>query len=374
MQFRRSGQRDERRRRVLMDEMRGSAGESDAETENSPNQPGSTEPAPERRYSAAALESNQPPVTSLIPKRPWTMLVIFLTGLTGVAAVEYLYVCVYSNARVSTRAVLTALDVEARGSLLGWYSSVLMLLAAAVSLMVYTLRRHRSDDYRGRYRVWHWVGLGCLLASIDVATGLHDGVARLVTQAAGPLPYGEPSLWLAGIYAFVLSAVALRILLEVRSCATAIFSLFLAAGFYVTTSLVRMDLVPLPCELVGLMLQSSCLMLGHLFVSLSVIVYCRRVYCESQGGRPPTQERQAAPRRKRKTTTRRSASRKDPEAQPVRIDSAHDQSAGRAGGKKPASTEAPTQTGATEEAPRKLSKSERRRLRKQARRNRTAEA
>ena len=44
---------------------------------------------------------------------------------------------------------ITALEFGTKGSLAGWFSSLVLLAASLVAVVVYTVRRHRMDDYHG---------------------------------------------------------------------------------------------------------------------------------------------------------------------------------------------------------------------------------
>src|SRR5204862_2271560 len=88
MDFRR-GQLDDRRRRVLMDEMT-----SGSEVES----PDATSVKKTlRAYSETVLEDRQPRITELIPVRPFLVTMIILVALTGVAALETLYIQVRTS-------------------------------------------------------------------------------------------------------------------------------------------------------------------------------------------------------------------------------------------------------------------------------------
>jgi hypothetical protein len=74
----------------------------------------------------------------------------------------------------STLAALAAgLDARAAASLQNWLAQVCLLAAAVVAATVRIMRRHRRDDYKGRYRAWGWLA-----------------VLLIVTAAAGGLPLG----------------------------------------------------------------------------------------------------------------------------------------------------------------------------------------
>jgi hypothetical protein len=53
-----------------------------------------------------------------------------------------------------------------------------LLLVAALARIIHSLRRHRVDDVRGRYRVWRWIAAGALLGSVNAVVGVHQFIAR----------------------------------------------------------------------------------------------------------------------------------------------------------------------------------------------------
>src|SRR6185436_5503701 len=145
------GQLDERRRRVLMDEITSGNG---MET------PDDSVKKPLRAYSETVLEDRQPRITELIPVRPFLVTIIVLVALTGVAALETLYIQVRTSTWGNTSHPIAhrfaALDLASRGSVGAWYGACLLAIGAAASLVILSVRCHRVDDYSGRYRVWMW--------------------------------------------------------------------------------------------------------------------------------------------------------------------------------------------------------------------------
>ena len=134
----------ERRRRVLSDPT------ITAAAENVPaKKEGGKSKASGPAYAAQAL-ANQPAVTDLLPRRYSTIALWFLLSALAVAGIEALYIYRVDWTAVLTAAHAQALDVTARGSLASWCSSLLLLLSAGASLVIYSVRRHRVDDYRGR--------------------------------------------------------------------------------------------------------------------------------------------------------------------------------------------------------------------------------
>ena len=105
---------------------------------------------------------------------------------------------------------LAMFDLPAAGSLGTWFSSLLLLAATMVALVVYGIRRHKTDDYHGRYRIWLWAALGMLLTATDVAANLHEGFRDLMTAATGTRLLGDGSVWWAIPAIFLLGAIGSR--------------------------------------------------------------------------------------------------------------------------------------------------------------------
>src|SRR5438445_9793548 len=119
MDFRRSGQLDERRRRVLMDEIA-----SPADPDNADAASGAAK-GPVRAYHAAVLSDRQPKVTDLLPVRPLWFVVALLLGLTGIATIEAIHFHAVTLPLTEGASHLAALDAGQRDSLAAWYSSAM---------------------------------------------------------------------------------------------------------------------------------------------------------------------------------------------------------------------------------------------------------
>lgn len=157
MQFRRSGQRDYRRRRVL-NETR--LGESMFGYRRSAY-PGalSNEALFARRsanYGTAEFLDEQSRLTDLVPMGLSTYLFMLLAAAGVIASLEALYWFMPQLASMTTDGRVAAFDLDGEGSLAVWFSSTMLLLSAAAAVLVFTVRRFRRDDYHGRYRVWIW--------------------------------------------------------------------------------------------------------------------------------------------------------------------------------------------------------------------------
>ncbi len=306
MPIRRSGACDQRRRRVLIEEKL-HAGDADGQApalEESDETP-STVRLPGRRYSGEASADRQQPLTAVIPKRAWTLLVLLLTGASVIAGIQAVYGQAGLQPPDHWLRAITALDVQSAGSLASWCSSIFLLAAAIQGLQIYRLRRHRADDYRGRYRVWIWVSPAMLAASLVVGTHLHRDVVTAISEHWEGLRAVRPHLAATIVPAVLWLLVALRLVFEVRESRASLAALLCATLSYSTAGMMFLLAADQRPQLPGIMMLSTLTMLGHLATMLMVASYSRFVYLDAQGllvvrKKAPRKQRGQKPKRKRR--------------------------------------------------------------------------
>jgi hypothetical protein len=162
-------QRRDQRRRLLVSWNRSQAS------------PKSVEP-PARRsmaeYAPEALPERQPALATFLPTGigglavAATLIVMALAGVLVLGGYEPVLASLGRVAGDRFAKTITALgaclDPRSAMSLAGWLSQVLLAIAAAVAIVVRGMRRHRRDDYRGRYRAWGWLA-GLLIGATCAA-------------------------------------------------------------------------------------------------------------------------------------------------------------------------------------------------------------
>jgi len=172
-------------------------------------------------YSPEALPEHQPSLATLLPTGLGGFslaamgLLTLLAAAVGVGVWEMVVRGpVFSAGSPRFAATLGALrqclDLRTVLSIGGWLAQICLIIATATALIVRLMRRHRRDDYRGRYRAWGWlaglfmltacagqVPVGPLVAAIaSDATGVTlgpDGMGWWVLTAG--LLYAAVSLW-----------------------------------------------------------------------------------------------------------------------------------------------------------------------------------
>ena len=402
MEFRRKGACDQRRRRVLIEEnllaeTEGngpSASSIDGELQSGP---------PARRskpYADAALADRLPPITAVIPRRAWTLVFLTLVGLAVIAGLEAVYgnLCLWP--RTMWPSEFAALDIEAPGGLAAWFSSLALATAALQGVQIYRMRRHKTDDYRGRYRMWLWMPAALLFMAACVATHVHQDLMALADQLSGvAAPVDRALLWPLG-YCIAWVLLSVRLAFEMRACPMALASLGAATGCYFGATIMVWIPGAFEAELVRTMATTSIVMLGHLATFVTIATYGRHVYLEAQdlasadaeaskrraAGRGKTLPPKTADHSSMRAGSSSDPSRKEPQGKTARTG---------VGGERSEGSPAPRTTKKSDASPRaslpaepsepeilkgnfgesrKLSKAERRRLRKQQRRERARKA
>ncbi len=281
MSLRRNAGCDQRRRRVLIEENLAVAG--------SINRGGSKGTASEasepagRAYSEAALAATQPPIVAILAERPWTLAVVSLSALAAFVGLLAAYGQLALLPATARPSGLLALDVQSAGSLSRWLASLLLAAAAFQGAQIYRLRRHKTDDYRGRYRVWAWIPLVLFTIGACTATGFHGDIALLSAQLIDPSEAAvHADMW--PIAACVLwSVVALRLGFELRDSRGSLALLALTTLCYFGSATGQLIEIQPTNQLVHVMATTALANLGHLSLFLMVAVFGRRVYLESQG-------------------------------------------------------------------------------------------
>jgi hypothetical protein len=289
--------RQQRRRRVWPDEASATAAAPTAERPGSKSA-GSGEPA--ETYTEHARRDAQPRLTDLIPVRYRTLTLLYLGGACLLGVLECLYARLDSLAVHVAREALGVFDLANRGSFAAWYSSLLLSLTAATAGLLFSLRRHRIDDYRGRYRIWIWGTLGLLLLAINQTSHVDDLVRQLATQAAASAGIQAGWMWPALCLTVALAALA-RISFEMRPSRGSLALVWLGAGSWLlSASDVVLNLADPAAQV---MLAVGLKVLGQLTLLAAHVAYARYVLLDAHGllaarVRPP-RAKATAVRRKR---------------------------------------------------------------------------
>lgn len=285
MQFQWSGQRDPRRRRVLNDTVLGEAEVADLAGIWSRTTRGA-DGRPQRRspnYGDAEFMEEQPRLTDLVPRRLSVLAVLFVLGLGMVAGLEALYAWMPRMAHLTTDGRIAAFDLDGEGSLAVWFSSFTLQLAAGVAVLVFLVRRHKTDDYQGYYRVWLWAAFCWMLLSVDETASLHEGFKEMMAYLTGARLFGDGSIWWVMAYGFLLGSVGTRLLVDMRHCLASTSALGMVGACYTVAVVTQLGWILPEAGARGVMLEEGAEMVGNLFLLLSMTLHARYVVLDAEG-------------------------------------------------------------------------------------------
>jgi len=219
----------------------------------------------------------------LIPRRLTTFALWFLAGLTVVVGLEALYAWMPDLAPMTTDGRVAAFDLDGEGSLAAWFSSVVLVLACLGAIMVYAIRRYKTDDYQGYYRIWVWAAMCWLLMSIDEAASLHEGFKEMMARVTGTPLMGDGSIWWVICYGFLLGAVGSRLLIDMRTCRLSSAALLTAGGCYLLAVVTQLGWLLPESGARGVMVEEGAEMIGNLLLLLAMGLHARYVILDAEG-------------------------------------------------------------------------------------------
>ncbi len=275
MTIRRFNSRDERRRRA-------SKPLADAQHSGDPKDDRSGDSQPKLRvvYADAALTEQQPRITDLIPVRLRTLALWFGCGLIVIAAHAGLMTAYQDRLAGRQLPFDQLLNPQAAGSLTSWTASMMLIVAAMTSALIFWIRRHKIDDYRGRYRMWIYITGTLVLASLDSAVDLR-GALVLAAQLT-VLESASPILLHAG-FAMVGLAIGARLIIELRPSRAAVTWLVSATALYSLAGLVHWNVISVPQIELASIATATLALTGHWMLTMSLVIYVRYVFLEAQG-------------------------------------------------------------------------------------------
>jgi hypothetical protein len=262
--------RDNRRRRVLQEEAK-----RGGQCAPPPVQEGA-------RYTEAAGVENHPQITQFVPRRYRSYAFGLLLAAAAIGLIELLHVWADEMARSIGSGPIAAFDLAAGGGLASWLAAVVLVAVAVVAWMIFTLRRHRVNDYKARYRLWLWVCVGAVLASANSVARLHEPWSGLWINLTGWSGLGGAIWWLAPV-GLVGVWLAVRLIMETAECRGACALVAVCSIAYLTAALASLRALPAALAPVEAIVVSSAVLAGHAFALAAVMLYARYVVFDVQG-------------------------------------------------------------------------------------------
>jgi hypothetical protein len=169
------------------------------------------------------------------------------------------------------------------GGAITWASAIALMTAALLAKLIYSLRRHRVDDYEGRYRVWRRLGWVALVASIDSVMQAHAVIAKCLASLTGWSLTATASEWWLAPVAIVGGWIFIRLAMEIAECRTSLAMILLAATCYGVAAAGSLGWSPAVIGPWAGAITSALPLVGHTVALVGLMVFARYVVLDVQG-------------------------------------------------------------------------------------------
>ncbi len=241
------------------------------------------EPGDTPRYGAGANIENHPQVTSFVPRRFRTLSLIAIGGLAAGTVAEL--AAHYADSLSELTQVVTPSEITEvfATRLVAWTSAALLLLTFCYTRLIFSLRRHRVDDYRGRYRVWRTAGWAAILLSVNAVLGAHELVARCLGNLVDwQLLPSHAGWWLAPA-ALLGGWLLIKLVIDAAECRSALTVYLLAVACLTVAGVHSAGWSPQwAADWPGL-LSRSLPLAGHTMLLVGSLLFARYVILDVQG-------------------------------------------------------------------------------------------
>jgi hypothetical protein len=266
--------RDGRRRRVLNEEVRSASSLTVSSYIHT------TEPdAP--RYGEQASIENHPQITDFVPRRKRALIVTLLLGIAvaggAQATIQFSEPMAASLPGSPSPQVLSRI---AAGST-AWTSAIALLLCAMLAKLIHSLRRHRVDDYAGRYRVWRWVIWGALAASANATVGFGQAISALCIAATGKSLSATGAEWWLVPLVMTTAWIGVRLMMEISESRSSLVFTLGAAICYAVAGASALGWSPV--NVWAALIVSGLPLVGHTLALAGMMVFGRYVVLDVQG-------------------------------------------------------------------------------------------
>jgi len=298
-----------------------------------------------------------------------------LGGVAVVAGVAALHVYREGINAATGGHLASLIAIDSSTSIASWLATSFTLAIAVLAAAVFAVRRRRVDDYKGRHKLWRGATLAAGLLSLAAATNFQTAVGQTLASATGVrLMNGGAEWWLAGA-TILFGWVGIRVLLDIKESRLALTTYLLAA--VAGTVGLAASLVGLPVSgATNILVASTAQLACYMLLATTMVSYMRFLRHDVTAGVATKPQKAKATESKSIKLAKQTRNKQSEEATPaVDVKSTKTR---RSSTKQPKQVEQAEPAASKwtdgsdggdeqyddEGAPRKLSKSERKRLRK----------
>ncbi|MDG2223657.1 MAG: hypothetical protein P8L85_19915 [Rubripirellula sp.] len=171
------------------------------------------------------------------------------------------------------------LRLDQPGSFGRWFMVMMLAGTAGLSFLIYQLRRHRNDDFAGRYRLWRTVLIVALLGSLQALVPIIDWSGALLDLAFGRRVALAGGDWVRLIVLFGGAILVLQMLAEIHRCRFAMLTLGLGIACWGIAVAVQWNVMEVTTIGRWVLVTATPLMASSA-VFIATIAYLRMLYRE----------------------------------------------------------------------------------------------
>ncbi|TVQ03438.1 MAG: hypothetical protein EA381_01510 [Planctomycetaceae bacterium] len=160
-----------------------------------------------------------------------------------------------------------------------WARAAMLALAAGASLLIYQLRRHRNDDFRGSYRIWPPLIVLMAVASFDAVVNLVPWLGAIIEWCVGRRVALSGADWIRIALTVGGAALSLRMIAEVRSSRLAALLMTATVAVFAAPLAAHWGVLSDQSPIRWLLVTSAPLVAAALLM-LACVAYLRKLFRE----------------------------------------------------------------------------------------------
>lgn len=168
---------------------------------------------------------------SLVPVSRLAMSIVATVVLSislGLTLLHYLTIA--WPALAYRESLARPLQIDRPDSFAAWWLTMLLLLSAGATRLIYVLRRHRRDDYRGHYQLWRLTLIVLLLVCVHSTVDLVAWLGAFLDLIVGDRAVLSGANWLRIVLDVGGIILAMRLITEVYRCRPALVAMLASAA------------------------------------------------------------------------------------------------------------------------------------------------
>lgn len=172
------------------------------------------------RYTPPADSASFALASRVLPQTPMALTTL-VAGLLGATALVGWASGVAATTAATDSSLALLMNTDRPGSLAAWWEACLWLAVAGQCVVLFGMRRHRTNDLGGSYRWWLFAAVAAMGMSLCSATHAGTAFASQAAAITGFSPIGGDLLWKMIPGGLLALGAAVWVVMEVRECKTA---------------------------------------------------------------------------------------------------------------------------------------------------------